>query len=124
MALLDESSVMNRASSAGVQLAPLDSHTLTDEDNGDEDLGGTFNNFNSTHLQSEAELVIQQEKNEIRVDENNIDYFEDNLNMESTGDQPTKYGEIVNSKINEIDEKLIVTKSAKVTRTGQNVIAS
>lgn len=62
--------------------------------------------------------MIQQEKNEIRVDENNIDYFEDNLNMESTGDQPTKYGEIVNSKINEIDEKLIVTKSAKVTRTG------
>lgn len=61
--------------------------------------------------------MIQQEENEIKVDENNIDLFKGNLNIESIGDQPTKDGEIVNLGINEIEEKFMFTKSAKVTRT-------
>lgn len=44
MTILDDSTIMQSASSAKVYVALPSSHELTDEDSGDEDFGGIFDN--------------------------------------------------------------------------------
>ncbi|XP_031350462.1 piggyBac transposable element-derived protein 3-like [Photinus pyralis] len=76
MSMLEESNLASESSVVDVFISPPDPSVLTDEDSGDEDEGGSFDNFCARQLDAEAEVVLHQPSGEVRIEERNIELFE------------------------------------------------
>ncbi|CAG9838837.1 unnamed protein product [Diabrotica balteata] len=79
--MLEESNLMESASSADVFLVLPDPIELTIEDSVDEDCGGTFNNLNKNMLDAESETVIHQEEDK-SIYEENINLYEKEADLQ------------------------------------------
>jgi DNA excision repair protein ERCC-6 len=86
--LEDDSDFFANASSADIFISPPTDPTCSDEDSGDEDTGGSYNNLTSKQLLAEADVSVRKPEGRHHLEDDNEDNC-DGYGVDGSGDTET-----------------------------------